>query len=1305
MTQARARTTVSTTPQARTPDAAPAAREVPAIADAGPAIDLSRIPIHPGTAPPRAGDVDGADGTLLVDGMPGHGQQTKAAFFASLRREIVAAAEQELAGTDWTAEHCPWLDYWFAYYEARSARDAEAALRRFAPATREATDAAGYLEPATARVREAIRHWRRTGEIDAPEAALPEPSRLAASLGPGRPLESSTRSRFEGAMGADLSEVRVHDDEPGARAAAAASARAFALGPHVAFASGEYRPGTLEGDALLAHELAHAQQQAGAIGAGAGGPALERDADRAATGILSRLWGALRGRAEPPPARPALRGGLALSRCRQHEGAKDYYTDTGPDGVYLRASPSLVQRDGEATAVVGQVVRFTPVSKIQNLRVGTPVWRAYLLLDEHGEKAKHQAKQNRYDTGFPVELDRAGLWLVIMEIRTRDHHFNLGTEVRVHSPTTLAEQGARTLEPLDYKQFRLNLAFRSLSDYGVEKDQSAAAPRDANKQPHSYIRSSAPSNPMQAQAWDANGIAFTIVPHPDAVTFKWHQYFDNPDKHPAKHFGGGSFHDLGTAKTQTIKLDRPDLYTIVCEQFDARGNELPPARYLQSVLLGDEWKASKRWLDYVSGVDKLVADLDPATRTQIPGVFVNIATGEAIPLAVYAGKSRANPGQHVVLDLMFGVGPKRFSGSKLGDALDDFQDNADEKYPAGRIYLKSSVVPGERDRPFETDGKTWLGELADYFGLGSIGLTVLGFASMLLGAEPLAWAFFAGAAAAGAGASGISLYQRFRRGEDDPLGYAIDILGLAANVLQGAAAFKAAVRTARSGTTAAELIVSSRGARFVAWTETGLVAASGVLISVESLLALAELGEGGGLSEGEKADRIASLLSQILLQGGIMALQAKNLGQVEAAFRARQVQLAELERRVLAQLEPSAIDGLKRIPDAEIPRIVAHVVDDPAGAAKALAKGTITSADALAAELHPRAPKPAAGAITPSAPVPEPATAKPPAPAPAPAPVPAPEPAPAPTPAKPFEPAPVPAPEPVPAKPPEPAPTPEPAPAKPPEPEPAPAAKKKKRPTFQQSKQTMSIAEIHSQELEDELVRRGFKDADLGALRRWGKAFARLKQNGSTMTAGALVGDLKPGYGRYAYDKLRYRLLDEVLDDILKPDSRAVPTRSPGDQAKRLRDYLSDMPDSASIGSLNSKYRAKRFAGPGDLQTIEGIKKSLDDPGKVASGPRDADGAMTVKNQRVVGGPPDGTYGIDDKAGKSFDLGQARDVSTLADSPQGLSMGGRKLDGYIYWCEDSGNADAVALKLKNARLSSKLRVTYLDPDGVVRWVR
>jgi hypothetical protein len=84
---------------------------------------------------------------------------------------------------------------------------------------------------------------------------------VAAALGePGVPLGRSDAAFFGSGMGADLSSVRIHAGAAADRAARSVGARAFALGPHLVFAEGEYRPASAEGRRLLAHELAHVAQ-------------------------------------------------------------------------------------------------------------------------------------------------------------------------------------------------------------------------------------------------------------------------------------------------------------------------------------------------------------------------------------------------------------------------------------------------------------------------------------------------------------------------------------------------------------------------------------------------------------------------------------------------------------------------------------------------------------------------------------------------------------------------------------------------------------------------------------------------------------------------------------------------------------------------------------------------------------------------------------------------------------------------------------------------------------------------------------
>lgn len=110
----------------------------------------------------------------------------------------------------------------------------------------------------------------------------------------GVPLGSTLRRRFEPLFGQDFSQVRVHDDTRSHTAAARAGARAFAVGNHLHFRRGEFRPDDDRGARLLAHELTHTIHQHGAI---SGSPAargpdrrnarLEHEADAAATAVTS----------------------------------------------------------------------------------------------------------------------------------------------------------------------------------------------------------------------------------------------------------------------------------------------------------------------------------------------------------------------------------------------------------------------------------------------------------------------------------------------------------------------------------------------------------------------------------------------------------------------------------------------------------------------------------------------------------------------------------------------------------------------------------------------------------------------------------------------------------------------------------------------------------------------------------------------------------------------------------------------------------------------------------------------------------
>ncbi|HEX2209365.1 MAG TPA: DUF4157 domain-containing protein [Longimicrobium sp.] len=89
---------------------------------------------------------------------------------------------------------------------------------------------------------------------------------------PGRGLEPAVRRDMEQRFGHDFSRVRIHADAAAARSAREIAASAYTVGHDIVFGAGGYAPSTAHGRHLLAHELAHTVQQAGA----AGGPRLQR---------------------------------------------------------------------------------------------------------------------------------------------------------------------------------------------------------------------------------------------------------------------------------------------------------------------------------------------------------------------------------------------------------------------------------------------------------------------------------------------------------------------------------------------------------------------------------------------------------------------------------------------------------------------------------------------------------------------------------------------------------------------------------------------------------------------------------------------------------------------------------------------------------------------------------------------------------------------------------------------------------------------------------------------------------------------
>jgi hypothetical protein len=77
----------------------------------------------------------------------------------------------------------------------------------------------------------------------------------------GAPLDPATREFMESRFGHPFDDVRVHTDGQAATSAEALGAKAYTTGRDIVFGAGEYSPGTLASQRLLAHELTHVVQQ------------------------------------------------------------------------------------------------------------------------------------------------------------------------------------------------------------------------------------------------------------------------------------------------------------------------------------------------------------------------------------------------------------------------------------------------------------------------------------------------------------------------------------------------------------------------------------------------------------------------------------------------------------------------------------------------------------------------------------------------------------------------------------------------------------------------------------------------------------------------------------------------------------------------------------------------------------------------------------------------------------------------------------------------------------------------------------
>lgn len=340
-------------------------QRAPETGDAGPA---------PVSTPPSAAQSEGVTGAPAAthfiteeSAVPEAGQMRKSEFLDRLKAEICASVNDALAGSPFSADSCPYIQSAFSTHRNSAPERIEALIIRYAPEARGLQTAIQVIDVLKAKAYAKAREWLLQGatagaamqmlggfadgvgslastigtgvsnavnsmssgvsniasgigsllfkENTGGATATRSPQAVMDSLGTGQNISGGTRSKMEGAFGSSFSDVQIHTDSSAAQLSQEMNARAFTVGNHIAFASGEHQPGTIEGDALLAHELAHTLQQkdgeaSGAQMKGAEYNELETDADNMAVNVMMKLNG---GKGEK--VQNKVKKGLNISRC------------------------------------------------------------------------------------------------------------------------------------------------------------------------------------------------------------------------------------------------------------------------------------------------------------------------------------------------------------------------------------------------------------------------------------------------------------------------------------------------------------------------------------------------------------------------------------------------------------------------------------------------------------------------------------------------------------------------------------------------------------------------------------------------------------------------------------------------------------------------------------------------------------------------------------------------------------------------------------------------------------------------------
>lgn len=194
----------------------------------------------------------------------------------------------------------------------------------------------------------------------------------------GRKLSERERAFYEPRFGYDFGDVRVHNEPRAADMARAVNARALTVGRHIAFGAGEYAAGSREGQRLMAHELTHVIQQAGAgrrarlqrqAGSSPSSPTMGGLTEEMVRQIARRLREAMAG---PGTDEEAIYAAFAGRTQDQMNAIEQVYNDLFDRDLYADLADELTESEMRRLAVYGAASAATAAAGALGGTLGAP---------------------------------------------------------------------------------------------------------------------------------------------------------------------------------------------------------------------------------------------------------------------------------------------------------------------------------------------------------------------------------------------------------------------------------------------------------------------------------------------------------------------------------------------------------------------------------------------------------------------------------------------------------------------------------------------------------------------------------------------------------------------------------------------------------------------------------------------------------------------------------------------------------------------------------------------------------------------